>query len=234
VGVHRNGIYAVANKIPVIITSIGSIFVQAWTLSAIKECYSKDRGSYYETVFKHIVGFIFIVASGILVVLKMFISIYAASDYYTSWESCTFLILAAAFNVLASFVGNNYVVAKQNFGNMLSTLIGAMTNIILNIILIPRIGLVGAAMATYISYFIVVIYRIFDTRKYFDSNKVNEFNICIVLTWFILHFQMARLFMNNNKFDILNLIAFAIILYLNRFFIKEGFLLFKKARYFLK
>ena len=234
-GVNQNGIYAVANKIPVIITSVGSVFIQAWTLTAIKENSSGDKVSYYKTIFHHIVGVVFIISSGLLVIIKIFTSMYVSNDYFVSWESSTFLILSAAFNVLASFIGNNYVVAKHNFGNMLSTLTGAMINIVLNIILIPRIGIIGAAVATYISYFIVVIYRTFDTRKYIGENKVNEFlSIRNVLTWLILHFQIARLFVNDNMFDVLNLLAFILILNLNKFMFKDGFRILKNLKYYLK
>lgn len=225
IGPEQNGIYAVANKIPVIITSIGSVFIQAWTLTAVKNNNSKDKANYYTSVFRNICSVIFIMVSFVFVILKIFIRIYVSEDYFISWESSTFLVLAAAFNVLASFVGTNYVVAKRNLGNMLSTLLGAILNTILNFIFIPLIGLVGAALSTCISYVVVVIYRIFDTKKYTGANNYHEFSRKNILTWAILNIQIIVLFINDNIFDLYNLLLFLLILFLNRFIIKEGFLM---------
>ena len=55
-------------------------------------------------------------------------------------------------------------------GNMFSAASGAMINVILNAILIPTLGIQGAAIATCFSYIVVFIYRVFDTRKYVILN----------------------------------------------------------------
>lgn len=46
------------------------------------------------------------------------------------------------------------VVYKNTWINLASNIIGAVVNIVLNLLLIPRIGLMGAAWATIISYFV--------------------------------------------------------------------------------
>ena len=48
---------------------------------------------------------------------------------------------------------------------MVSTVVGAIINILFNLILIPIYGGFGAAIATTISYIIVTIIRIVDVRK---------------------------------------------------------------------
>ena len=52
-----------------------------------------------------------------------------------------------------------------------------MVNLLLNYVLIPKIGIFGAAIATCISYISVFIFRYFNTKKYvklkiFDTNKI--------------------------------------------------------------
>ena len=54
---------------------------------------------------------------------------------------------------------------------------GAAINIILNFILIPRLGINGAAIATCISYVTVYVYRIIDTRKYLKLKVVRANHI---------------------------------------------------------
>jgi len=229
-GAGQNGIYAVANKVPMIATAVCSIFIQAWTLTAIKESTSADRADYHKIVFQHIYSVVFIIASGLLVILKLFISIYVAQDYFISWESSTFLIMAAAFNTLAAFIGTNYVVAKRNLGNMMSTFMGAIINVALNFLLIPRMGLLGAALATYISYFVVVVYRIFDTAKYIGIDSAYAFSLKNILTWGIVNGQIILLFISDKMFDVFNLAAFLVILFLNRFLLQEGKLMVQRLK----
>ena len=49
-------------------------------------------------------------------------------------------------------------------------MIGAITNIILNFILIPKYEIYGAAVATFASYFIVFVIRAFMSKRLVDFN----------------------------------------------------------------
>ena len=219
-GAEANAIYAVANKLPVIITSVMSIFIQAWFLSIVKEEKSSDRKKYYEVMFGNMVNFVFIVMSFLLVILKLFLKIYVSEHYYTAWQSGTFLLLSAGFNVLAAFIGNNYTVVKKNLGNMISTLFGALINIILNFILIPKLGLIGASFATYISYLLVVIYRIIDTKKFNERPyRFFEFKINNLISWILIQVQVFIIFRTDKLISIYNVIIFIIILIIIKNFI---------------
>jgi O-antigen/teichoic acid export membrane protein len=61
----------------------------------------------------------------------------------------------AAIFVFIGVANNNYLIAENlQVYSILNTFIGAIVNIVLNFILIPRIGIEGAALATLIAYFI--------------------------------------------------------------------------------
>ena len=49
---------------------------------------------------------------------------------------------------------------------MITALVGAGTNVILNLILIPKIGAIGAAIATVVAFIVVFVSRAIHTRKY--------------------------------------------------------------------
>ena len=57
---------------------------------------------------------------------------------------------------------------------MMTATVGAVCNIVLNLLLIPGYGAQGAAIATAISYFVVYGIRAVDTKKYL------AFDMCIV------------------------------------------------------
>lgn len=56
VGTAGNGIYAVATKIPALITVFFSIFSQAWQISAVNEFNSEDKSKYYSEVFNNLIA----------------------------------------------------------------------------------------------------------------------------------------------------------------------------------
>ncbi|WP_366922138.1 oligosaccharide flippase family protein [Metallumcola ferriviriculae] len=218
-GADANAIYAVANKVPAIITTISGVFIQAWLLSAVKEQNSPDKERYYEVIFENVISFLFILITVLIVVLKIIVKIYVADSYYSAWESGSLLLLSAGFSVLAAFIGNNYIVAKKNLGNMLSTLSGAILNIGLNIMLIPKYGLVGAGFSTYASYLVVVIYRIIDTKKFKSSRKFFEFSSKNIISWLLLQIQVFIISRSDNLISNLSVLIMLGIIFLNKRFL---------------
>ncbi len=69
---------------------------------------------------------------------------------------------AAAFS---NFMGSVYVVTKQSKASFWTSLVGAGSNIVLNLWLIPRIGLQGAAAATFLSCLAVFLIRLVNARQ---------------------------------------------------------------------
>ena len=48
----------------------------------------------------------------------------------------------------------------------MTTITAAIINIVLNMLLIPRIGIQGAVLATAVAYFVVFVFRMIDSQKY--------------------------------------------------------------------
>ena len=165
-----NGIYTVSYKIPTLISTVSNIFMQAWQISAIKENDSKDNDDFSNIMFDGYIRFITLFTGFLLVIIKPFMYIYVNPSFVEAWKYTPFLIIGYAFSTLGTFVGTPYYVYKDMKGNMFSAASGAIINVILNAILIPTLGIQGAAIATCFSYIVVFIYRVFDTRKYVILN----------------------------------------------------------------
>ena len=173
IGVAANGIYAVSYKLPTLISTITGIFNQAWSYSAIREDGSDDENEYNNKVFIGLLSTVMLFGIGMLAVIKPFLGIYVGKDYFEAWKYTPFLIVGCVYLTLATFMSTSYTVHKDSFGFLFSATFGAVLNIILNFILIPSIGVYGAALATCISYIAVFIFRLFHTRKYMNYNINN-------------------------------------------------------------
>ena len=195
ISVTANGVYAVAYKIPTLLSTITTIFNQAWSYSAIREDESEDKEEYNNRVYDNLVTIVIVVATGLLMIMKPFLSVYVGKEYYAAWHYVPYLIVGFVFMTLGSFIATSYTVHKDSMGFLISGTVGAIINLILNFILIPMMGVSGAAFATCISYFGVFAYRIKDTQKYIKLRVFKRKQICgyalLILSAIIPHSNPA-------------------------------------------
>jgi O-antigen/teichoic acid export membrane protein len=160
------GLYDTANRVlPQLLVLVSGLFIQAWQISAFTEYKGREGRRFYSTVFKSYYTFIFLAASGMILLARPIILL-LAKEYFDGWVYIPFLVLAVAFSCLVTFLGTIYNAAKKNVMATVTTALGAGLNILLNFKLIPAYGPQGAAVATFLSYLAVFLIRCADTRKY--------------------------------------------------------------------
>lgn len=188
-----NGLFAVACKLPSMMSTFNTILMQAWQYSAVKEANSADKVEYNNKMFQFYFSSMTIIGGGLLLIIRPFMSVYVAPEFHSAWIYSPFLIVGFMFQTLGTFVGTSYYVQKDMKGNLISASIGAAVNIILNFSLITLLGTIGAAIASCISYIVILVYRLYDTKKYmpikfFDNNTI-AFTVLIVIMMFGIYLQ---------------------------------------------
>lgn len=166
VGEDAVGIFAVSQTLPNLITLVSMIFTQAWQLSAFEEYKSPEGERFFSNVFRSYYTFVFLAASGLILLCKPLLALLTAPEYREAWRYTPFLVLAVAFSTLVTFLGIIYNAVQRNAMVMLTTFMGAACNVVLNFVLIPRFGIQGASAATFIAYFLVFVIRAVDSRRY--------------------------------------------------------------------
>lgn len=164
-GVTINGIYSVAYKIPTILSVVFSIFMSAWRLSAVDDFGSKECQNFYSSVYRKIEGGIVIVAAGIILLNKYLASLLFSNEFYVAWVFVPVLVIAFMLHGLGEFFGSIYTSAQKTSVLFYSSFTGAICNVVMNAILIPLYGGLGAAIATLLSYLIILIFRMVHSRK---------------------------------------------------------------------
>jgi O-antigen/teichoic acid export membrane protein len=76
------------------------------------------------------------------------------------------LLVATVFSSLVTFIGSIYTVKKRTTMSFVTAAFGAGLNIVLNFIMIPKMGAQGAGIATAISYFAVFALRALHSKKF--------------------------------------------------------------------
>lgn len=187
-GVSANGIYNVAQKIPSIVNIVYGIFMQAWQISAIEERDSEDNAKFQSDVFRCIFVVLAVVSSFIAASAYPVYTFLMSSSYGASWQPVAMLSLANLLSCIAAFFGTTYVVTKQSKKAFLTTAAGAAVNAALTLALVPIMGIMGAALATAISYAVIAVVRAKDTRKFV---KMEFRRVEIVLSLLIVMVQVA-------------------------------------------
>lgn len=226
-GMSFNGLYAVASKIPAIINIANQVFTQAWQLSAIEEYDKKDSEHFNSKVFSVLQFLLFTVTSIIIAIIKPFFSL-LDSSYFVAWKVVPLLILSTVFSSFSGFIGANYVAAKSTIGVFKTSVYGGIISLVLNYILIPRYGLVGAGLSSMISFFITFYIRYQDTQK-FVSLRIDWFKM--IGSLIIIFIQTIFLYLNiapNVILELLSQLIFIIaLLIFNKDILKSLSLLLK-------
>lgn len=171
-GIALSGIYTAAYKIPNFVVIFASIFIDAWQLSAVDEYDNDGKSEFFTKVFKVYSGALISAAAMLIVFSRIITGIYLGSEYYDSWKYVPILVIATTFSCFVNFYASVYMAEKKSVLSMLTAGTGAVINIVLNLILIPRFNAYGAAIATAVSFIVVFILRVINTKKYVDI-KIN-------------------------------------------------------------
>jgi O-antigen/teichoic acid export membrane protein len=211
-GLSANGLYAVATKIPSILNIVNSIFFQAWQMSAIEEAESKDKSKFFSNVF-NVFSITMLMSTSILLAhLKFILEFLVADNYFETWKYVPFLLLGVVFSSFSSFLGTNYIATKKTTGVFKTSIIGAIINIVANIILIPIIGINGAAIGTMLSFAVVWLLRIKDTKQFvsikFDVKR-------LILTLIIIFIQIGALYLNIRFEYLIQMALFLLLIFIN-------------------
>lgn len=167
-GIAVNGIYSVGYKIPGILNVFQSIFNQAWVLSSVKEFDPEDKDGFFSKTYNTYSCLMVIVASVIIILTKFIARIMYAKDFYGAWIYVPFLTIAIIFGAMSGYIGGIFSAVKNTKAFSLTVMIGAIVNIILNVLLVKKFGAIGAAIATMVSYFVVWQIRMIFAKQYMN------------------------------------------------------------------
>lgn len=214
-GSEANGLYGIAYKFPNLATVVVGIFSQAWRMSAITERNSRTVSNFYSNIFSMMQTVMFLASAGIMLILRpLIIPFFVAESFAASYFYVPILLGAVVFQSFSNFLASIYEASNKTTHSLISSAIGAAANIVLNLILIPTMGISGAAVATLASYIIVFVYRIIDTKKLLYM-KVYWAKIGVNMTLLVM-MALSIMFLPYGAWqNVINAVIFVIIAALN-------------------
>ena len=209
-----NGLYSASYKIPTLLTLVCGIFIDAWQISAVRDGGEREeeKAGFFGKVYREYLAILVAGASFIIVSSQIFTRILLADSYYDSWRFVPILAVSTMFLALSSFMGSVYFLEKKSVYSMLTALTGAVVNVVLNFLMIPKHGAMGAAVATLISYITVYAVRVVDTRRYV---KFNTHNIRLVINTMLILLECAVMLSGVRYSPLVALAIFGVVAIVN-------------------
>ena len=221
---HEVGLYNLGYKVAGV---LNMLFIQSFALSLLPmvyKMYGKPGDKrYYSKVLTYFMFVLIWAGLGLVLFGKDLITLLALNpDYWDAYRVVPYIVLGYIFS------GGNYVVSLGLYLKMktnyvaLNTVAAAILNIILNFILIPQFKMIGAAIATIISFMVLYFVTYFMADRYYKIPYEN-LKLLKMLVVAILLFVVSTQILNADIWLRLGvktiiLISFPFWLYLIKFY----------------
>ena len=165
-GAAVNGVYGVAYKIPAILMVFQRIFAQAWQMSATKS-YKDEKSEEFFTEMYRTYNCVMVTGCAILILLVNPIAKFMfRKEFYEAWVFVPPLLISVIFGALTGFLGSICLAYKDSKSMGAATSIGAVANVAMNVAMIPKLGAMGAAIATAVSYAMMCFFAYRFVKKH--------------------------------------------------------------------
>lgn len=177
-GLSAVGILAVSNKFPQLVQLVFNYISTSWQISLFEEFDKPSFESFFNRISKVVFLLLFVVVSLLSFSGEMIVRLFVDSDFYESYKYIPLLSFATMFHCIAQFQGNLFAVIRKSQYFFYTTFYASLSAVILNFLLIPRIGILGASISLLVSYFIYMMARLYLVRRYV---KIHDYTFYFLL-----------------------------------------------------
>lgn len=165
-GVEANAVYAVSYKIPSILSFAQTTFNMAWQENASISSQDKDVAAYYSEMFQELFNIVSGFMSILIGITPILFRILIRGDYAEAYKQIPILYMGIFFFCLSAFWGGIYVAFKKTKSVGMTTVMAALINLVIDLLLINVIGLYAASISTLVSYIALCIFRSIGVQKF--------------------------------------------------------------------
>lgn len=201
------GIYSSAQHLMAVLSIVQTSFNIVWAPQSIKHFeIDPNDTSYYKHIHEYIV--IIMMTFGIIVVLFKDIYVLLLGNMYRdAVVVIPFLILNPVMYTISETTVNGLYFKQKSKWVVLIVLISCLTNLLGNILLIPLLGIRGAAISTGVTYIFFFILRTTLSKRYFKV-EYKEYRLYGLLIMYLLFATYS----SYHKFDLITLFGSIFIL----------------------
>ena len=165
-GLHDNGLYAVAVKFASILEAIAFIFIQAWQETAIRQYGDADHDAFYSKILNAYLWVLVALVVSISYVTRLLNNYFIGVEYQDS--ICLILpqCLASAILNLVFFYDMGYQCSKNTSRQLPCLITALLVSLTSNYYFTIWWGLYGILASINVTYLFMLVYKMIDTRRY--------------------------------------------------------------------
>lgn len=188
-GLSANGLYAVAFRLVSVLQVLATIFYQAWQETALRQYDSDDRDKFFSDMFNNYLYVLLCVSIVFVFSLRMCYGWLVSAEFSTSAQYLYPMAVSLVLFALVAFMDMGYQCAKDTKRTLPAIILAAVINLVLNFTLIRYIGLWGVVTTSIVTYLVLLVYRIYDMRRYFKLRlyKRSMIPVVLLLVGFVLY-----------------------------------------------
>lgn len=214
-GVDQNGILAASLKFSAVFITFYNIFNMSWTESISIAIKDDDVNDYFNRMLNIVLRLFTAMGVGMIACMPFVFPIMINEKFSAGYGLIPISIVGSLFNVVVGLISVIYVAEKNTKAIASTSIVSAVINIIVHLVLIKFIGLYAAVISTFVAFFVMSIYRLVDASKRYFKIKIDmKF---IIQSLIALIFVFVSYYINNiylNVFVVLFAVLFAI--YINK------------------
>lgn len=215
-GQNANGLYSVSARLGACSQIIYQAFSNGYQFFVFSTMKEKNQVKDVSNIFEYLGGITFVSTAAVCAVMR-YIFLLMGKDYREGYIPAGYLFIAPLLLMLFQIACNQFLVIKKAWPNLIILSFGAAVNVVLNRVLIPILGIEGAAIATLTGYVVSdIIVCIVLTKMKLLALTPRFYIMTIAFTAFFIGW---RFYLVNRSFIAIPVailfIAFAAILYRN-------------------
>lgn len=220
------GLYSLGYKIGMLVSMLLVIpFQLAWPTISFSAAAKNNVNEIYTKVLTYftLVGSFF--ALFLSVFAKPIVKIFAAPEYFLAHKIIPLIAFSyVLYGIHFVLVPGLHLREKSKYYPVIIC-VPAVINIILNYLIIPKYGMIGAAATTFISFILVVFLAYFVTSRFYkviyEWDRILKIIIVVAVILFLSYTYKSDGLGYLILYNLLIFIAFPVILYCLRFFEKK-------------
>lgn len=162
------GIYAMANSlVSVVLVLATGPFAQVWTVMRFSVMKEEGAAEYYSRVLTYIVYVSMFLALGVAAVSGDGLLLFGLKGYWPAAGIIPLLALSAVLDSASRVLNIGITLRKRTIYAPIVLLVALGANVVLNLMLIPRYGSMGATIATVLSYLLFCALRYWVSNLFF-------------------------------------------------------------------
>lgn len=160
------GIYAVGCKIPSLIQSFWGIIGNAWQISVLEEYGRPGFPVFFNRFLDFLLQMLALLVIALTVAAPYIMKIFVDPEFYDAYKLIPLISFGMIFALGSGAIGTIFTAAKATKCFLYSSLYALFFCIVLNLLLIPTMGIIGAALANMLTLFVEFLVRVFYVKRY--------------------------------------------------------------------